>query len=358
MRNSLEKLLVDNKKKIDNFKAQTDKVVVLGAGNTTELYAKCFEAEKIYVAGVVDNNPAKIGAIVLDKQVTPAKDVVKDYGNKVLVLISTAVNSTYDVLQEQMKVQELLCCGVDEYVFADHNEDILECFDSLEDVESKKIYQCVIIEHLTHKNMVPFPFMEQYFACPEFLVPNGNEVFVDAGAYVGDSVERYIFNRAGVFGKVYAFEPDITNFKAMEYRVDRLRREWALSDNVIELVPYGVGKENLEMTVKNNVQGLGSKLVEDDNSDGATVRVVRLDDYFKEQKVDFIKADIESFEYDMLCGAEKIIRRDRPKLAICIYHNATDLYRTLLWIKKLNLGYCFKIRHHSVCHADTVLYAY
>lgn len=296
--------------------------------------------------------------MVLGKQVPPAEDIVKDYGNKVLVLISTAVNKTYDVLSEQVESQGLLCCGTDEYVFADHSADILECFDSMADDESKKIYQCIITAHLSHKSMFPFPYMGQYFACPEFLVPNGGEVFVDVGAYVGDSVEQYIFNRAGVFGKIYAFEPDIVNFTAMEYRVERLKREWALSNDKIELVPYGVGKENFDMTIRNGVQGLGSKLVEGNEPDGKTVRVVKLDDFFKEKKVDFLKADIESFEYDMLCGAEKIIRRDRPLLAICIYHNATDLYRTMLWIKNLNLGYKFKVKHHSVCQADTVLYAY
>ena len=207
-------------------------------------------------------------------------------------------------------------------------------------------------------NTIVHIYTEQYFACPEFLLPNGNEVLVDVGAYVGDSVERYIFNRAGAFGKIYAFELDIANFKAMEYRMERLRREWALSDGQINLEPCGVGKDNLEMTVKSGVHGLSSKLVNYDEENGSNVLVVTLDDYFKEQHIDFLKADIESFEYDMLCGAEKIIKRDRPKLAICIYHNATDLYRTMLWIKKLNLGYCFKIRHHSVCQSGTVLYAY
>ncbi len=358
MRSAFEKLLEDNEKEIEKLKARTEKIVIFGAGNTTELYVKCFEAEKINIEGVVDNNPAKINTEVLGKRVTPAGDIVRDYGNKVLVLISTAVDRTYKVLSEQVKSQGLLCCGADEYVLADHSADILDCFDSMEDDESKKIYQCIIAAHLTHKGKFPFPYMEQYFACPEFLVPNGGEVFVDAGAYVGDSVERYIFNRAGVFGKIYAFEPDMANFKAMEYRTERLQREWALTKDKIELVPYGVGKENIDMTVRNGDQGLGSKLVDSDDADGKAVRVVKLDDYFKEQKIDFLKADIESFEYDMLCGAEKIIRRDRPLLAICIYHNATDLYRILLWIKNLNLGYKFKVKHHSACQADTVLYAY
>ena len=60
----------------------------------------------------------------------------------------------------------------------------------------------------------------------------------------------------------------------------------------------------------------------------------------------------------MLQGAEKIIRRDLPKMAICIYHNASDMYRILLWLAALDLGYKFSIRHHTPMNSDTVLYAY
>ena len=46
MRSAFEKLLEDNERKIKKLKAQTEKIVIFGAGNTTELYEKCFEAEK------------------------------------------------------------------------------------------------------------------------------------------------------------------------------------------------------------------------------------------------------------------------------------------------------------------------
>ena len=86
--------------------------------------------------------------------------------------------------------------------------------------------------------------------------------------------------------------------------------------------------------------------------------VYALDDYFKDKSVTFIKADIESYELDMLIGAEKIIRRDRPKLAIAIYHNASDMYQILLWLHSLGMGYKFAVRHHTPDLYDTILYAY
>ena len=88
------------------------------------------------------------------------------------------------------------------------------------------------------------------------------------------------------------------------------------------------------------------------------VEIVSLDEYFKESHIDFLKADIESYEMDMLCGAEKLIRRCHPNIAICIYHNASDMYQILLWLDNLDIGYKFDVRHHSVDYDELVLYAY
>ncbi|GHT48151.1 hypothetical protein FACS1894102_0530 [Spirochaetia bacterium] len=104
--------------------------------------------------------------------------------------------------------------------------------------------------------------------------------------------------------------------------------------------------------------GMGATFVRDKTNSGEEMQVFSLDDYFKEQKVDFIKADIESLEYDMLCGAENIIKRDKPLLAVCIEHLASDMFTIPLLVKSMNSEYKLKVRHHSYCFFDTVLYAY
>ena len=75
------------------------------------------------------------------------------------------------------------------------------------------------------------------------------------------------------------------------------------------------------------------------------------------EHVDFIKMDIEGSELDALKGAEKTIRRFRPKLAICIYHKPDDYITIPKYISELQLGYSFYIDHHMIFLNETVLFA-
>lgn len=199
---------------------------------------------------------------------------------------------------------------------------------------------------------------DQYFALREFSVIDENEVFIDCGAFVGDTVEQYIWNRDGVFKKMIAFEPDAGNYKALSARVERLKKEWNITDDRLLLYPYGISEKNSEGSFVSygDNYGLGSKFIE--SSDGENgCKVVALDDFVTERYT-FLKADIESYEYKMLLGARKGIEKYKPLLAICIYHNAVDLYSIPRLIKSMVGEYRMAVRHHTCTLADTVLYCW
>ena len=54
--------------------------------------------------------------------------------------------------------------------------------------------------------------------------------------------------------------------------------------------------------------------------------------------------DIEGNELEAIRGAEQVIRRDRPLLAISIYHRPVDFFRIKPLIESMHLGYQFMIR--------------
>jgi hypothetical protein len=75
--------------------------------------------------------------------------------------------------------------------------------------------------------------------------------------------------------------------------------------------------------------------------------------------------DIEGAEFNALIGAKETILRDKPKLAICIYHSNEDMLRIAEWIHVLVPEYKLYVRHHGAKNyvhpvmgpAETVLYA-
>jgi len=104
----------------------------------------------------------------------------------------------------------------------------------------------------------------------------------------------------------------------------------------VQIIPYGMWEKKEELSFSS---------------------VDSIDHVHAQEKVTLIKMDIEGSEKQALTGAENIIRRDRPKLAICIYHNPEDLFEIPFLIKKMVPEYKLYIRHHSDTYAETVVYA-
>ena len=75
------------------------------------------------------------------------------------------------------------------------------------------------------------------------------------------------------------------------------------------------------------------------------------------QAATFIKMDIEGAEMNALRGARTIIQKNKPKLAICIYHSDEDMLRLAEWIHETVPEYKLYVRQHSNCICETVLYA-
>jgi hypothetical protein len=73
---------------------------------------------------------------------------------------------------------------------------------------------------------------------------------------------------------------------------------------------------------------------------------ITLDLFFVEKgltKVDFIKMDIEGSEYSALLGSKVLIKKFRPKLAICLYHDLTHSNKLRRLLKEIEPTYSLKI---------------
>ena len=90
---------------------------------------------------------------------------------------------------------------------------------------------------------------------------------------------------------------------------------------------------------------------------GKEAYITRIDDEVGEDKVTFIKMDVEGAELSALQGACKTIKANKPHLAICVYHKHSDLYDIPKYLLELVPEYRFVVRHYTSCMWETVLYA-
>lgn len=191
----------------------------------------------------------------------------------------------------------------------------------------------------------------QYFD-GDILPFKQNEVFVDGGCF-NFWTSRLFLKKMEELGvcckKIYAFEPDSKNIKKCKEHME------SLDINNVELIEAGLWSHNSFLQFSGEGKG-SSHIVLQEERKTKKIKVVALDSYVKEP-VTFIKLDIEGAELEALRGAEDIIKRYRPKLAICIYHKPEDIWEIPYYIKMLVPEYKLYIRHYSNSEKETVLYA-
>lgn len=229
-----------------------------------------------------------------------------------------------------------------------------------EDEQSKEIVDYIIsswmLDDISDDYFKPICSKNQYFD-DEIVSLGDEEVLVDLGAYIGDTAETFLReSNDGKFEKMHLFELDTEIYKRLLKNIVRLYED---SKGVIQCYPYGIGDEKGSFTYKSGDSNSTIKKQDgiDDIPADAVGEVRTLDDILGGEKVTFIKADIEGAEMNALRGAQKIIREQKPVLAICIYHSPEDMFDIPKYIKELVPKYKIYIRHYTDLMLETVCYA-
>ncbi len=142
------------------------------------------------------------------------------------------------------------------------------------------------------------------------LIPPGGTC-VDAGANVG-FYTLHLAKRVGPSGRVFAFEPDPRN-------ASRLRRNVALNafEGIVEVTEAAVSDRNGSGTFHRSDEthsGWGSLASHAGEISSIEVATTTLDSFLEARKierVDFLKADVEGSEIELLRGAERSLEKRR-----------------------------------------------
>lgn len=287
-------------------------IILFGAG-IWGIWRKPFiEAYKVgTLVAYCDNNKELQGTKCMNLPVWSVEDACKLEPNALFILQS--INSG-----KEMKAQ-LMSLGISE----------------------EHIFGCVDVRTI---------YGEQYFEKDIIRAHSENEVFIDAGCFNLMDTLRFI-DSYPKFKKVYAFEPDVSNYKECIKRKEELYDDSAKIEILNKGLWSRVGKLSFDggQTSASIISEYGEE----------TIDVTSIDSFLegKKETVTFIKMDIEGAELEALKGAKDTIMRDKPDLAICIYHKDEDIVEIPKYILELNPDYKLYIRHYSWAMWETVLYA-
>lgn len=181
------------------------------------------------------------------------------------------------------------------------------------------------------------------------FIPDDNEVFIDAGAFDGQTTIDFAKWVNGKYKRIYCFEPAEAMFK----RCCENFKRYNLSN--IELIPAGVYSENTTLNFNNQFDTSGAATISTNGTEIIECRTI--DSVLNGKEATYIKMDIEGSELEALKGAKNTIINYKPKLAVCIYHKTEDFYVIPEYIKSLRTDYKFYIRKYTPHHGEFVLYA-
>ena len=369
--NYLDEVLKRKEFNIDRIKKEiksSKHVCVFGIGAISyPIISSIKNFTDIKIDFLSDNDQTKWGKIYHNDLKCISPDELEKYKDDIAILITT--QHYKKIYQQLLKKGFQKIFAVTEYrllndVYFKNKQNIgkikknvLKVIDILEDEKSKEIIFTLI------KNWFDFDvdtvgyekiFTNDQYYPTDIIKLSDNESFVDVGAYNGDTLFDFLKRTNNKFGSIFAFELDNKNFKEMELAVDKLDINLKRK---IKLYNLGLLDEEKDVYYETGGSGMQNTFINVINTASDCGKTVRLTDILKNIKVTFIKMDIEGSEPKALSGAEEIIQKQKPKLAICVYHKPEHLWEVPLYLKNIVPEYKIYIRHHTPLEYETVCYA-
>ncbi len=220
-----------------------------------------------------------------------------------------------------------------------NGERLHRVYSLLSDEQSKKVFKNTVLFKLTGDISLLFECeTDKDEAFNGILKLQSSSSFLDLGAYSGDTVLDFA-RRVGDFSHITAVEPDKKSFLKLQRNTETLGAQCinaAVSDTDGEVL-FG------------SKASRGSSIGE-----GSPLSAVTVDTLARDKSFDYIKFDVEGAELSAVMGAEKTIKRDRPKMRIAAYHKSADYFAIPEAVLSFIHDYDIYMRHHpSVPAWDT-----
>ena len=346
-----------------------NRCVIFGAGSMGRRAVSALSSISVQPLVISDNNPSLWGTSVEGIAVLPPEKAAERFGKDAVFFI-TIHNESHWYRETFEQLTGLGCIAVYSadpiaWCFSDRflpillydlphkvyaqADSVLRAAEIWADDASRAEYLVQVrLRALGASSELGQPVLESYILDGVFEIGRG-DVLVDCGAFDGDTIRDWIVRQPD-FGAIDAVEADAGSFAKLQYYVVTLEPNLR---NKICLHRCAIGAHR--GTVRFEDTGTDGSKISD--TGGTVIDLVPIDEICRSKRVSMIKMDIEGGEYDALLGAKQVIERDRPILAICVYHSQEDLWRLSLLMHGLCPGHRMYLKAYRGDGIQTVAYA-
>lgn len=235
----------------------------------------------------------------------------------------------------------------------DRSKEYFEVVNSLQNEESRCALLSTLMFKLTYDRNVVWRHQSglenEYFkllptSCSQSFFLGDKEAFLDVGAKQGQVAKKFLTAVNFQFESIHLFESDKTNLTILQ----KLHNDLNLANFHIhdEILSEHDAAQSLCMK---NVEGTIMP-----RCDAVEVRASGLDAVI--DRATFIKLDTRGHENKVLQGATKILRENKPRLAIATCYCPHDLLEVFQTLRNLDAGYEFRFKKHTNYYCDEILY--
>lgn len=138
---------------------------------------------------------------------------------------------------------------------------------------------------------------------------------------IGSNIGYYALLASRYTKKVYAFEPDPRNFPGLKKNIEL--------NNCINIEPYNLAVSDRESEIDFlidseycNRSRIATSTQKNQKAQTIKVKAISVDDFVSKKginSVDVIRSDVEGYEYFIIKGAKKTIKKHKPKMFLEIH---------------------------------------
>ena len=381
-------------------------IVLFGAGGLGEELCSTLRSFGVNPVCFCDNDTSKKGTLYCDIPVITFQDLVETHRSSLIIIASHKYirSMTDQLLTNRFDGDHVFCKNADEaapIVFmysmigsqnlfviyqqlcspnsvldtlVEHEQQLLDAYNLFTDDHSRALFISKLALMASDRNFALFsdfittysqPVLEfgfgyydgtpedYYYFNNDIITLTENEVYVDVGAYDGDTVQTFVeacTKFAVEYEQIHAFEPDPNCYQALLHNSAAYRN--------VSCQQTGVWSSTRTLRFRSSESAIHDQAGTIDTTGNIEIKVVSLDDYLNGREVSFIKMDPGGNVIpEALRGAAKSIATFKPKLTLGAYHGVKSMFEIPLLVHEICPEYKLYLRHNTYHLCDTDLYA-